>query len=57
MQSWTGGALKSEIQTKLFIHMILKTEQLMQKLETTATDPTIIETLKRFQKDIIQKDR
>ena len=57
MQSWTVGALKNEIQTKLFINMVSKIEQLMQKLETTSTDPTISEILKEFQNEIIKKDQ
>ena len=57
IQSWTVGALKSENQTKLFISMVSKIEQLMQKLETMSTDPTIIEVFKEFQNEIIQKDQ
>ena len=37
--------------------MVSKSEQLMQKLETTSTDPTVIEILKEFQNEIIQKDQ
>ena len=40
MQSWTVGALKSAIQTKLFISMVSKIQQLREKLEATSTDPT-----------------
>ena len=37
--------------------MVSKIEQLMQKLETMSTDPTIIEVFKEFQNEIIQKDQ